>query len=67
MSTTVLDALQNAQINFETVGRMTGGNRNPIFGIAMEQLNNAIAAIENGKSPDDVIQENMFGEVNTAA
>ena len=37
MSTTVLEALQNAQINFETAKSMGAGN-NPIFGIAMDQL-----------------------------
>jgi hypothetical protein len=66
MSTTVLDALQNAQINFETIGKM-GAKNNPIFMIAMDQLNNAIAALENDKGPDDVIQEHMFGEVDTGA
>jgi hypothetical protein len=64
MSTTVLDALYNAQINFETIGKMGAGN-NPIFMIAMEQMNNAIAALESGVGPDSVIQEHMLGEVIT--
>lgn len=66
MSTTVLDALQNAQINFETIGKM-GAKSNPIFMIAMDQLNNAVTALENDKGPNDVIQEHMFGEVDTGA
>ena len=66
MSTTVLEALQNAQINFVTVGKF-GAKSNPIFLIAMEQLNNAIAALENDKGPNDTIQEHMFGEVDTGA
>ena len=64
MSTTVLEALQNAQINFENVGKM-GAKNNPIFMMAMEQLNNAIASLENDKGPNDVIQDEMFGDVNT--
>ncbi|WP_133719034.1 hypothetical protein [Methylocaldum gracile] len=66
MSTTVLDALQNAQINFETIGKM-GAKNNPIFMIAMNQLKNAITALENDKGPDDVIQDHMFGDVDTGA
>jgi len=60
MSTTVLDALENAKINFETAKVMPA-----IFPIAMEQLENAIKALENGKGADDVIQEHMFADVNT--
>ena len=66
MSTTVLGALQNAKINFETIGRF-GASGNPIFMIAMEQLNNAIAALESGAAPDKVIQEHVLGEVDTKA
>ena len=66
MSTTVLEALQNAQINFETIGKM-GAKNNPIFMIAMDQLNNAITALDNDKGADDVIQDHMFGEVDTGA
>lgn len=66
MSTTVIDALQNAQINFETIGKM-GANRNPIFMIAMEQLTNAITALENGRQPDDVIQEHLAAPVDVGA
>ena len=66
MSTTVLEALQNAELNFKTVGRM-GAKNNPIYMVAMEQLKNAIEALENGKKPDEVIQENMFADVDTGA
>lgn len=64
MSTTVFDALQNAQANFEPVGKL-GAKNNPIFMIAMDQLNNAIAAVNNNKSLDYVIKEHIFGEVDT--
>jgi hypothetical protein len=33
----------------------------------MEQLSNGIKALENGKTADAVIQENMFSDVNTDA
>lgn len=62
--TTVLDALRNAQYNFENVGRM-GGNANPFFVIALDQLTNAVEALENDKKPSDVLQENMFSDVKT--
>ena len=64
MSTTVLDALRNAQINFETLGNM-GLRNNPIYLITKEQLDNALEAINNGKALDDIIQEHMFDEVKT--
>lgn len=32
--------------------------------IAMEQLKNGITAIENGKGPDDIIQEHAFGAID---
>lgn len=60
MSTTVIEALENAKANFE-IARMIPA----IFPLAMEQLENAIEALENGLGADDVIQENMLGEVNT--
>ena len=63
MSTTVYDAIINAQINFETAASM-GASANPIFKIALDQLNNAVTAIENGKDFDWILQENMFGDVN---
>lgn len=66
MSVTVIETLQNSQMNMETVGKM-GAGKNPIFAIGMEQLNNAIEALENGKGADDVIQENLFGDVDTGA
>ena len=62
MSTTVIEALENAKANFETAKILP-----TIFPLAMEQLENAIEALENGLGADDVIQENMFGEVNTGA
>ena len=66
MSTTVHECFINAQCNFENVIRL-GGGKNPIFMIAMEQLNNGLAALENGKNLEDVIQEDMFSEVTTGA
>lgn len=64
MSTTVIDALHNAKINFETLGNM-GLSKNPFFVIAMEQLKNGIEALDNGLNADDVIQGHIFGEVDT--
>lgn len=62
--TTVIDALRNAQLNFTTIGRM-GASRSPIFVIAMQQLENGIQALENGKAPNDVLQENLLSDVDT--
>jgi len=53
--TTVLNALQSAQGNFETIGRL-GAKSHPIFVIALDQLSNAVKALENGKAPNDVLQ-----------
>ena len=64
MSTTVFDALSNARTNFKTIGQKMGADSNIIFIIAMEQLTNAITALENGKSPDDVIQEHIAAPVD---
>lgn len=64
MSTTVLEALQNAQINFETLGN-SGLKANGIFLIAKGQLDNAIEALENGKELDDVLQEHLGAAVDT--
>ncbi len=66
MSTTVHEALMNAQINFINAGDM-GASMNPIFKIAMGQMNNAMEALENGLNLDDVIQEQLLGEVKTSA
>ena len=66
MSTTVLDALQNAQINFEIIGKM-GAKGSPIFIIAMGQLTNAIATMKNGQEADDVIQEHLGAAVDVGA
>jgi len=52
----------NARINFQNAGRM-GCNHNPIFLMAMDQLNNGIAAIENGKTLNYIIQENVADDV----
>ena len=64
MSTTVFEALQNAQANFATLGGM-GLSANPFFIIAKEQLDNAIEALDNGLELNDLIQEHAFGEVTT--
>lgn len=64
MSTTVLEALEGAQINLETIGKM-GLDKNQIFGIAFDQLSNAIKALNNGKGPHDIIQEHMLADVDT--
>ena len=44
MSTTVLEALRNAQINFQTLGRQ-GLSGNFIYEYAMDQLGNVLKAI----------------------
>jgi hypothetical protein len=62
--TTVLEALQNAQINLTTVGS-AGANRHPIFAVAMGQLSNAIEALENGCGPEHVLQDGLGADVNT--
>ena len=64
MSTTVIEALENAKVNFETAQNM-GRAGSPIFMLAMEQLLNAIEALENDLKPNDVIQESMGAEVVT--
>jgi len=63
MSTTVLEALQNAHCNFETMGRL-GAKGYTIYGLAMGQLENAIKALENGRDAEFVIQESMVDEVH---
>ena len=63
MSTTVLEALQNARSNFKTIGKM-GAKDNPIFMIAMDQLNNVIAELENDKGPNDLIQDHVCGKLH---
>ncbi len=65
MSTTVLEALQNAQINLETAGCVFGLETHPFFSIAKSQLDNGIKALENGLTANDVIQENIASEVKT--
>jgi len=60
MSTTVIECLENAKCNFETARSLPA-----IYPMAMEQLENAITALENGFAAGDIIQENAFGDVNT--
>jgi len=62
MATTVLEALEGAKINFENLGRM-GLENNPFFRLAMNQLKNGVEALENGKHPNDVLQEEFLGEI----
>ena len=62
MSTPVLNALQNAKANLETLGRL-GASSIPIFTIVYEQLKNGVTALENGMRPDDIIQNNLVSEV----
>ena len=65
MSTTVLEALQNAQYNFEVMGQMSvGAKNNPAYELAMEQLENAIKALGDGRDAKFVIQESMADEVH---
>ena len=66
MSTTVHEALQNAQINFENLGRSPLG-KHPFFLIAKSQLDNALEAIDNGTALNDVIQESMGDDVKTTS
>ncbi len=67
MSTTVHEALMNAQINFATTGRMIPVlASHPIFALATEQLANALEALESGMDLDHVIQESLGGEIITS-
>lgn len=52
MSVTVLEILLNAKINFETSRK-----HRAVFDLAMEQLENGIKALENGKGVDHVMEE----------
>ena len=63
MSTTVHDALHNAQINLDNAMRF--GPKNPMVMIAKWQLDTALEAMENGMALHDVIQESMLSEVHT--
>lgn len=62
MSITVLECLQNAKINFENLGRV-GINNHPFYVIAMDQLENAIEALENDRGADFVLQDHLFGKI----
>ncbi len=64
MSTTVHEALQNAQVNFENLRRSPLA-RHPFFMIAKAQLDNALEAIDNGMALNDVIQESLGDAVKT--
>ncbi len=61
MSTTVLEALQNAHANMDIAKTIP-----QIIPMAMDQLNNAIEALENGMGPHDIMQESMFDAVKTS-
>lgn len=64
MSTTVHEALLSAQLNFQTMSKMAPGlSAHPIWQIAMEQLSNALTAIDNGRDLNFVIQDGMGGEI----
>ena len=63
MSTTVLEALYNAQANLRIFEKQL--NQSLPYKIAMEQLNNAIEALENEMNANDVIQDDIFGEIKT--
>ena len=56
MAITVLEALENALYNFETLGRQHNLPA-PLFPVARSQLKNAIRALENGASADDPMPE----------
>jgi len=53
MSVTILEVIINAKYNLETFSKMNGGIDNPIFQMAMSQLNNALKSIELDKKLDD--------------
>lgn len=63
--TTVLEALQNAQINFQNAQRMTGTIGHPMFAMAHEQLSNGIEALNNEMNARDVIQEDFGSPIIT--
>ena len=60
MSTTVIETLENARANFKTAEWVPA-----LFPLAMEQLENAIEALENGRGPDDVIQEHASDDAGS--
>ena len=59
MSITVLECLLNAQYNLRLVEDMP----HPVLAIGLQQLRNAITALDNGLGPNDVIQEHLGAEV----
>lgn len=66
MSTTVREAILNAQINFDAVLRLNRSlGDHPIFTIAKGQLDNAVEALNNGMALDEVIQESLGSDVRT--
>ena len=64
MSTTVLEALQNARHNLSSV-HAVGPIEKMMKDTGISQLDNAILALENGKAADWELQENMFADVKT--
>jgi len=52
MSVTILEALQNAEMNFENVKRVGTG----ILPLAQEQLHNAVSLLEKGYSVEDEVE-----------
>ena len=57
MNCTVLEALENAQLNFANAARFIPGvATHPMFVLAKNQLDNALAAIDNGKALGDVLE-----------
>ncbi len=57
MSVTVLDALENAEMNFANLAAQQRHRENLLYMIAMSQLKNAIAALDKGLSPYDILPE----------
>lgn len=63
MSVTILEALQNANMNLDNVKRM--GIR--VLPLAKEQLNNAVTLLEKGYSLDDEVEPllEQFGDLDS--
>ena len=65
MSATVLDALRNAQLNFENVKPFLSVSSWYISSVGLNQLENAIKALESGLTANDILQAEPFGEILT--
>ena len=63
MSTTVLDALRNAQLNFENVKPFLSVSAWYISSVGLNQLENAIKALESGLTANDILQVAPYGEI----